>query len=269
MKGRVLIIAGSDSSGGAGVQADIKTVTALRGYAATAITAVTAQNTKSVLGIHALPADFVVKQIEAVLADIGADCIKTGMLYTSAIIEAVGETIAKHAPNVPLVVDPLIEATGGERLLKASALDALKRVLLLGATVVTPNIPEAEALTGMTIRDLDDMKHAAEMIHTVGVKAVLLTGAHMTGDEVCDVLHDENGVEVFGNPRIKTTSTHGTGCTLASAVATGLAQGLDIHDSVARARAYVREAILSAPGLGMGHGPIDHAHTVREFTGPE
>ena len=254
MHGRVLIVAGSDSSGGAGIQADIKTVTALRGYAATAITALTAQNTRGVLSIHPVPAAFVAKQMEAVLSDIGADCIKTGMLHTAAIIEAVGDVIERLAPGVPLVVDPLMIAKGGERLLKLSAVEALKRVLLLNATVLTPNIPEAEALTGMTIRDLEDMKHAAEMVHTLGPKAVLLTGGHMRGNMISDVLHDEGGIEVFESARVDTPHTHGTGCTLASAIATGLAQGLSIRHSVVRARAYVRAAILSAPGLGQGHG---------------
>jgi hydroxymethylpyrimidine/phosphomethylpyrimidine kinase len=265
MQGRVLIVAGSDSSGGAGIQADIKTVTALRGYAAAAVTAVTAQSTRHVLSVHPVPAAFVAKQMEAVLSDIGADCIKTGMLHTAAVIEAVGDVIERLAPRVPLVVDPLMVAKGGERLLKLSAVEALKRVLLVRATVLTPNVPEAEALTGMTIRDIEDMRHAAEMVHTLGPKAVLLTGGHLRGNTICDVLHDENGVEVFGDPRIDTKHTHGTGCTLASGIATGLAQGLTVRESVARARAYVREAILSAPRLGKGHGPIDHTHTVRPF----
>jgi len=267
MYGRVLIVAGSDSSGGAGIQADIKTVTALRGYAAAAITAITAQDTRHVLGVHPVPAAFVARQMEAVLSDIGADCIKTGMLDTAPIIEAVGEVIERLAPDIPLVVDPLMIAKGGERLLKRSAVETLKRVLLVRATVLTPNIPEAEALTGMTVRDLDDMKHAAEMVHTLGPTAVLLTGGHMRGDTICDVLHDEEGAEVFESPRVDTAHTHGTGCTLASAIATGLAQGLAVRAAVTRARAYVRDAIRSAPGLGHGHGPIDHAHTVRPFEG--
>lgn len=265
MHGQVLVVAGSNSSGGAGIQADIKTVTALGGYAAAAITAVTAQSTKGVLAIHAIPATLVAKQMEAVLTDIGADCIKTGMLHSAATIEAVADAIAQFAPGVPVVVDPLMIAKGGERLLKLSAVDALKRSLLVDATVLTPNIPEAEALTGMTIRDIEDMKHAAEMVHTLGPKAVLLTGGHMRGDTICDVLHDEDGAEVYESQRVNTPHTHGTGCTLASAIATGIAQGLAVRPAIARARAYVRDAILSAPGLGQGFGPINHAHTVRPF----
>lgn len=265
MRGRVLVVAGSDSSGGAGIQADIKTVTALGGYAAAAVTAVTAQSTRGVFAIHAVPATLVAKQIEAVLTDIGADCIKIGMLLSAATIEAVAAAIAQFGPNIPMVVDPLMIAKNGERLLKPSAVDALKRSLLVGATVLTPNIPEAEALTGMTVRDIEDMKHAAEMVHTLGPKAVLLTGGHMRGDMICDVLHDEDGVEVYESPRLDTKHTHGTGCTLASGIATGIAQGMAVRPAVARARAYVRDAILSAPGLGKGFGPLDHGHTVRSF----
>lgn len=266
MQGRVLIVAGSDSGGGAGIQADIKTVTALRGYAATAITAVTAQNTRGVAGIHGVPADFVAKQIEAVLSDIGADCIKTGMLHTAAIINAVAGVICRLAPRVPLVVDPVMVAQSGESLMKPAAIDALKRELLLRATVLTPNIPEAESLTGMKVRDVDDLMHVAEMVLTLGPKAVLLTGGHMRGDAVCDVLCGDARLEVFESPRIATPHTHGTGCTLASAIATGIAQGLSIRDAVVRARAFVRQAILGAPGFGSGHGPIDHTHTVRPFS---
>ena len=265
MRGRVLVVAGSDSSGGAGIQADIKTVTALGGYAAAAITAVTAQSTKAVLAIHAIPPALVAKQIEAVLTDIGADCIKIGMVGSAAVIEAVAGAIAQFAPNVPVVVDPLKFAKGGERLLKAGAIDALKRSLLVGAAVVTPNIPEAEALTGMSIRDLDAMQHAAEMVHTLGPKPVLLTGGHMHGDVISDVLHDDQGGEIYESPRIHTPHTHGTGCTLASAIATGIAQGMPVRFAIERARAYVRDAILSAPGLGEGAGPINHGHTVRPF----
>jgi hydroxymethylpyrimidine/phosphomethylpyrimidine kinase len=268
MRGRVLIVAGSDSGGGAGIQADIKTVTALEGFAATAVTAVTAQNTKGVVDIHCIPARFVALQMEAVLSDIGADCIKTGMLHSTAVIEAVGEVIERLAPNTALVVDPLMIAKGGARLLKLSAVEALKRDLLVRATVATPNIPEAEALTGMKIRDIEGMKHAAEMLHTLGPKAVLVTGGHMRGEVIRDVLCDGGEIELFESPRIATANTHGTGCTLASAIATGLAQGLSIRESVIRARAYVRDAILAAPDFGHGHGPLDHTHTVRPFASP-
>lgn len=269
MQGRVLIIAGSDSSGGAGIQADIKTVTALRGYGAAAVTAVTAQDTRGVAAIHGVPAEFVAQQIEAVLSDIGADCIKTGMLHTAAIINAAAGVICRLAPRVPLVVDPVMIAKGGERLLKPAAIDALKRELLVRTTVLTPNIPEAESLTGMKVRDVDDLMHVAEMVHTLGPKAVVLTGGHMRGNAICDVLCEDGRLEVFESPRLTTPHTHGTGCTLASAIATGIAQGLSIRAAVVRARAFVRQAILGAPGFGAGHGPIDHTHTVRPFSGED
>lgn len=269
MQGRVLIVAGSDSGGGAGVQADIKTVTALRGYAAAAITAVTAQNTKGVSGVHGVPAEFVARQMEAVLSDIGADCIKTGMLHTAAIVDAVAEVIRRLAPRVPLVVDPVMIAKGGERLLKPAAIDALKRELLVRTTVLTPNIPEAESLTGLKVRDVDDLMHVTEMVQTLGPRAVLLTGGHMRGETITDVLCEDGRLEVFESPRVSTPHTHGTGCTLASAIATGIAQGLGIRAAVVRARAFVWQAILGAPGFGSGHGPIDHTHTVRPFSGED
>ena len=177
-----------------------------------------------------------------------------------------GNIIAPLVSRIPIVVDPCMVAKGGRQLLKHSALDTLKRVLLLDAMVATPNVPEAEALTGMTIRDLDDMKHAAEMIHTLGPKAVLLKGGHLRidgGNVVHDILHDENGFEVFESPRLDTRHTHGTGCTLASAIAVSLAQGMTIRDSVVRARAYVLEAIRLAPQFGSGFGPINHAHPLK------
>lgn len=269
MQGRVLIVAGSDSGGGAGIQADIKTVTALRGFATTAVTALTAQNTKEIEGIHGVPAEFVERQMEAVLSDIGADCIKTGMLHTAAVIHTVAAVIERLAPRVPLVVDPVIIAKSGDRLLKPAAVEALKRDLLIRATVLTPNIPEAETLTGLNVRDVDDLMHVAEMVHTLGPQAVLLTGGHMRGDTITDVLCEEGKSEIFESPRLTTPHTHGTGCTLSSAIATGLAQGLSIRAAVIRARAYVREAILGAPGYGGGHGPINHAHTVRIFPGDD
>jgi hydroxymethylpyrimidine/phosphomethylpyrimidine kinase len=267
MRGRVLVVAGSDSGGGAGIQADIKAVTALEGFAATAVTALTAQNTLGVLEILDVPPAFVARQMEAVLSDIGADCIKTGMLHTAGIIEAVADVIARDAPDTPLVVDPVMVAKSGTPLLEPAALEALKRRLVKTATVLTPNAPEAEALTGTRIRDVEGMKQAAKEIQAIGPKAVLLTGGHVPGGVVTDVLADGERVEVFEGPRVETRHTHGTGCTLASAIATGLAQNLSIRDAVMRARAYVLEAIRSAPALGQGRGPLDHAHTVRPFKG--
>jgi hydroxymethylpyrimidine/phosphomethylpyrimidine kinase len=265
MKGRVLVIAGSDSSGGAGIQADIKTVTALGGYAMTAISALTAQNTKGVFGVVGIEPAFIAQQIELCLEDIGADAIKTGMLHSAAVIEAVAAAIDRRKKGVPVVVDPVMIAKGGEMLLEREAVDTLKRDLLLRATVLTPNIPEAETLSGLEIRDLDGQQQAAEILRTLGPHAVLLKGGHLHGGTIHDVLATEDGIEVFESARIKTKHTHGTGCTLASAVATGLAQKMSLRDAVARARAYVLEAIRTAPKLGHGHGPINHGHTVAAF----
>jgi hydroxymethylpyrimidine/phosphomethylpyrimidine kinase len=266
MKGRVLIVAGSDSGGGAGIQADIKTVTALGGYAMTAITALTAQNTTGVHGIHDVPADFVAEQMRLVLTDIGADCVKTGMLHRADVIEAVAATLREYAAGVPVVVDPVMVAKGGHVLLAPEATLAMRHGIVPLATLVTPNVPEAEALTGTTIRDENDAARAARMIATLGPKAVLMTGGHLAGETVTDFfLHDDNIFEVFQSPRIETLHTHGTGCTLASAIATGIAQGMALRNAVIRARRYVYKAIEQAPGLGHGHGPLDHGHSIPEF----
>jgi hydroxymethylpyrimidine/phosphomethylpyrimidine kinase len=262
MLGRVLIVAGSDSGGGAGIQADIKTVTALSGFAATALTALTAQNTLGVHAVHPVPLDFIARQIEVVLTDIGADVIKTGMLGSSAVIETVCEALERYAAGIPLVVDPVMVAKGGHPLLAAEAVDTLRRQLLPRAAVITPNLPEAEALSGMTIATVADMRVAALALLALGVPAVLLKGGHLPGDEVFDILATPDGIEAFPAPRIPTRHTHGTGCTMASAVAVGLAQKMSLRDAVVRARAYVRAAIASAPGYGGGHGPLDHAVTV-------
>lgn len=265
MKGRVLIVAGSDSGGGAGIQADLKAVTALGAYGATAITALTAQSTRGVFGVHAAPPAFIAQQMELVLEDIGADAIKTGMLHSAEVIRVVREVIDRLAPAVPLVVDPVMVAKGGARLLQPEAEGALRELLLPRATILTPNLPEAEALLGERIEGVDAMRRAAEALLRMGPAAVLLKGGHAEGPAVVDVLRTAEGERLFEDPRIETRATHGTGCTLASAIAAGLAQGLGLVDAVARARRYLRAAILSAPGLGGGHGPLDHAHTVRPF----
>jgi hydroxymethylpyrimidine/phosphomethylpyrimidine kinase len=265
MKGRVLIAAGSDSGGGAGIQADIKTVTALGGYAATAITALTAQNTRGVFGVVAVAPAFIRQQLEVVLDDIGADCVKTGMLHDSEVIETVAATLEAQAPDVPLVVDPVMVAKGGESLLQATAVATLKARLLPRATVLTPNLPEAEALTGLAIADPEAMRRAGEALCAMGAKSVLVKGGHLPGKRLIDVLVSADGVHVFEGERIETRHTHGTGCTLASAIATGLAQGMALHAAVARARAYLVEAIRTAPAVGGGYGPVNHGHTVREF----
>lgn len=261
-QGRVLIIAGSDSGGGAGIQADIKTVTALGGYAMTAITALTAQDTRTVHAIHDVPAAFIALQLRVVLQDLGADAIKTGMLHRADIIDAVVDALDEYAPQVPLVVDPVMVAKGGASLLQPSAADALRQKLIPRATVITPNLPEAEVLSGLTIAGEADMPAAAEQLLRLGPQAVLLKGGHLPGDRLVDLLQDAQGVQRFTDTRLHSRSTHGTGCTLASAIATGLAFGLPLRTAVARARSYVRKAIETAPSFGQGHGPLNHAHTV-------
>jgi hydroxymethylpyrimidine/phosphomethylpyrimidine kinase len=265
MIGRVLIVAGSDSGGGAGIQADIKAVSALGSYAATAITALTAQNTLGVHGVFGVPTDFIQQQMRVVLDDIGADCIKTGMLHSSAVIEAVAEVLRNEGAGIPVVVDPVMVAKGGAALLENEAVTTLRTALLPLASLLTPNIPEAEALTGRSIRGEREMEAAAAALMDAGAVAVLIKGGHLTGDTVRDVLVTEGGSRVFENPRIDTPHTHGTGCTLASAIAAGLSQGLSVAAAVGRAEAYLHEAIRRAPGIGHGHGPVQHLHTVRPY----
>jgi len=263
VNGRILIVAGSDSSGGAGIQADIKTVTALGGYAMTAITALTAQNTEGVHGILDVPAAFVAEQMRLVLADIGADCIKIGMLHRPEIIEAVDAVAAAEAQAIPMVLDPVMIAKGGHALLEPVAVERMVSRLFPKARLITPNIPEAEFLAGSS----DGPVSLCRRLMAKGARAVLLKGGHGQGDIVTDVLVDEDGgVEIFESPRLETPHTHGTGCTLASAIATGLAQGLDVRGAVIRARDYVQEAIRTAPGFGHGHGPLNHAHTFGAVT---
>lgn len=263
MRGRVLVVAGSDSGGGAGIQADIKAVTALGAYAATAVTALTAQSTLGVFGVWPVPPAFVRQQIDVVLADLGADAIKTGMLHDAAIVEVVAEALARGAPDAPLVVDPVMVAKGGASLLAAEAKEAVVRLLLPRAAVVTPNAPEAEALTGLAVHDAAGMDRAADALLDLGARAALVKGGHVEGAVVRDRLVDRDGIRVWlEGPRIETRSTHGTGCTLASAIAAGLAQGRPLEEAVRRAHRYVREAIARAPGFGAGHGPLDHGWTV-------
>ena len=262
MNGRVLIIAGSDSGGGAGIQADIKAVTALDGYAMTAITALTAQDTHGVHGVIGIEPAFIAQQMTLVLDDLGADAIKTGMLHSAPVIEAVAATLAERAPGIPLVVDPVMVAKGGHRLLQDAAERTLIEQLLPRATLVTPNLPEAEALAGFAVANETDMARAGRALLALGPKAVLVKGGHLEGSsEVVDLLVSTEGVTRFTHPRIATRSTHGTGCTLASAIACGLAQHLTLADAVDRARDYVSRAIETAPGFGSGHGPLNHAVT--------
>jgi hydroxymethylpyrimidine/phosphomethylpyrimidine kinase len=260
-RGRVLIIAGSDSGGGAGIQADIKTVTALGGYAATAITAVTVQNTLGVAGVHPIPLEVVAAQARAVLSDIGADAVKTGMLGDAATVGLVAGLLQEA--GVPAVVDPVMVAKGGAALLAADAVAAVKERLVPRAALLTPNAPEAEALTGIACATTDDLRRAGEALLAAGARAVLMKGGHVPGERVIDVLMTPAGETLFEGERIQSRHTHGTGCTLASACAAGLAQGLALEAAVARAWDYVHEAMLRAPGFGAGHGPLDHAWPLR------
>ncbi|MDX1709596.1 MAG: bifunctional hydroxymethylpyrimidine kinase/phosphomethylpyrimidine kinase [Rhodovibrionaceae bacterium] len=267
MKGRVLIVAGSDSGGGAGIQADIKTVTALSGFAATAVSALTAQNTQGVFGVVGVDPDFIQQQMRVVLDDIGADAIKTGMLHNSEVIEAVSEVL-ESVPEIPTVVDPVMVAASGHSLLEDDAVETLIRRLIPLARVITPNLPEAAKLLDGEPPTAAQMTDTARALLALGPEAVLLKGGHLDGDRLTDVLATAEGDESFEDTRIDTPHTHGTGCTLASAIATGIAQDLALPQAVARARAYLRKAIAAAPGLGHGHGPVNHCVTVEPFDGP-
>lgn len=254
---RVLTIAGSDSGGGAGIQADLKTFTVLGTYGMSVITAVTAQNTLGVSGVYPLTAEQVVAQLEAVLADIGADAVKTGMLVDAPIIEAVAATLRRYN-TTNLVIDPVMVAKSGDKLLADEAHDALRRHLLPLATVVTPNIPEAEELTGVTIRTREDMIEAGRQLLSLGARWAFITGGHLQGDDADDVLLSEEEVRWFPAVKIETRNTHGTGCTLSAAIAAGLASGLDPVAAVEQAKRFITDAIAHAPDLGGGHGPTNH-----------
>ena len=252
-----LTIAGSDSGGGAGIQADLKTFAAHGVYGTSAITAVTAQNTLGVTAWQALPADLVTAQIEAIAGDIGAHAVKIGMLANAAIVEAVAAAI--DSLELPLVVvDPVMIAKGGDRLLEEDAVAALIAELLPRAHIVTPNVPEAEVLAGMTIASIGDMREAGRRILALGCRVVLVKGGHMDGPESVDVACTAAEIYELRGPRIASRSTHGTGCTLSSAIAANLARGLSDRESVARAREYLEGAIRQAPILGRGHGPLNH-----------
>jgi hydroxymethylpyrimidine/phosphomethylpyrimidine kinase len=252
-----LTIAGSDSSGGAGIQADLKTFAAHGVHGASAITAVTAQNTLGVTAVQALAADLVTAQIEAVVADLGVDAVKTGMLANAAIVEAVAAAI--EALDLPyVVVDPVMVAKGGDRLLDPEAHAAMRAELFRRAYLVTPNIPEAEALTGCTIATVDAAREAARRLHKLGPAAVLVKGGHLHGPEVIDVLYDGHTFREFRGPRIESQNTHGTGCTFASSIAASLANGVVLDAAVSRAKAYVAGAIANGPAIGRGHRPLNH-----------
>jgi hydroxymethylpyrimidine/phosphomethylpyrimidine kinase len=252
-----LTIAGSDSGGGAGIQADLKTFAAHGVFGTSAITAITAQNTLGVTAWEAVSTPLVIAQIEAVAADIGADAVKTGMLANAGIVRAVAEALERlRLPH--LVVDPVMVAKGGDRLLEEAAVTAIRENLLPLAEVVTPNIPEAEVLAGIKITSIDDMREAGRRILELGPRVVLVKGGHLESTESIDVACTADGSEELRSPRISSVHTHGTGCTLASAVAANLALGLDHREAIAQAKAYVDGAIRNAPGIGRGHGPLAH-----------
>ena len=263
-----MTIAGSDSGAGAGIQADLKTFAALGVYGTSVLTAITSQNTLRVSDVLELPTSLIASQIDAVLSDIGTDAVKTGMLSSSAIIETVAEKVQEHGLET-LVVDPVMVAKGGDRLLQEEAVETLRTVLLPLALVVTPNAPEARVLTGRDVATLDDARVAARELVAMGARAAVVKGGHLEGPAT-DVLYDGSEfVELFAE-RIETTSTHGTGCTFASAIAAGLARGLSVRDSAGRAKEYVTEAIRRAFPVGRGHGPLNHFYELwgQGYTGP-
>ena len=261
---RILTIAGSDSGGGAGIQADLKTITVLGGFGMSALTALTAQNTVGVTGIHEVPLDFIAAQIDAVAEDIGVDAVKTGMLLTSGIVELVAEKILEYQmPN--LVVDPVMVAKSGDPLLVAEAREALKRHLVPLSRVITPNIPEAEILSGKTITTMDHVKEAARIIHAQGAENVVIKGGHRL-DRPTDMLFDGADFFTFEGEHYDTPNTHGTGCTFSAVIATGLGKGLSVEEAVAWAKEYIQLAIRYSLDIGRGHGPTNHlAPVLREW----
>jgi hydroxymethylpyrimidine/phosphomethylpyrimidine kinase len=260
---RALTIAGSDSGGGAGIQADLKTFAAYGAFGMSALTAITAQNTVAVTAVQVLPAALVRAQIDAVLTDLGTDVIKTGMLGSAEVVRAVAEALAAHRPTALLVVDPVMIAKSGNTLLDTDAVEALRTLLLPYADLVTPNAPEAAALTGHEVHSTATAREAARRLHGLGARAVLVKGGHLPGEDVVDVFFDGQALHELRGPRLPGPHTHGTGCTLASAIAAGLALGRPLEAAVADARAYVAGAIAHAPRLGHGHGPLDHGWRIR------
>lgn len=259
MKGKVLTIAGSDSSGGAGIQADIKTISALGAYAMSAITAITVQDTNMVSDVYPIPAHIVKAQILSVLGDIGADAIKTGMLMSPDIILSISEALSGHAKGVPLVVDPVMMSTSGHMLLKPHSVNAMVSEILPKTTLLTPNLAEASKLTGVELlKNMDDMRKAADDLLKMGPDAVLVKGGHLKGDILTDLLVTQNSEKIFSSLRVPGKDNHGTGCTLASGIATGLAQNLLLEEAVVRAHHFVHQALEHAPGFGSGCGPINH-----------
>jgi hydroxymethylpyrimidine/phosphomethylpyrimidine kinase len=258
---RVLTIAGSDSGGGAGIQADLKTFSALGCYGMSVITALTAQNTCAVTGIFPVSAEFVSAQIDAVMSDIGVDAVKIGMLHSAELIAAVAGALKRHDVQ-KIVVDPVMVSKSGDRLLQTEAVDALKTLLLPLATVLTPNLPEASVLLGRDVERAEDLEAAARDLVSLGPQAVLLKGGHLEGKQSPDLLYRAGAQTVvsFDAERIDTPNSHGTGCTLSSAIAAGLARGLDIEEAVRQGKAYITEALRAGSlyQIGKGHGPVHH-----------
>ena len=252
---RILTIAGSDSGGGAGIQADLKTITVLGAYGMSVITAVTAQNTIGVQGVYPVPVSFIEKQMESVLSDIGADAVKTGMLATGDVVEAVAEKLRKYRVQ-HLVVDPVMVSTSGDPLLTQNAIEVMKRTVFPMADLVTPNLSEASLLCGFPVGSLSEMRKSAEQIHDMGPGHVVIKGGHHEGEAV-DILFDGHSFYSFAAARIHTKNTHGTGCTLSAALATFLAQGHPVNDAVAKAKKFITRAISSGLKIGAGHGPTN------------
>jgi hydroxymethylpyrimidine/phosphomethylpyrimidine kinase len=255
---KALTIAGSDSGGGAGIQADLKTFQELKVFGMSALTAVTAQNTLGVQGVYPLSVEAVKQQIESIGTDLGTDAVKTGMLFSSEIIQAVAEKIKQFGWK-NIVVDPVMIAKGGAPLLQDEAVSALKNDLLPLATVITPNIPEAEVLTEMSIRTLEDRQKAAKRLHELGVKCVVIKGGHDEGEsEAIDLLYDGEEFSYFKSKRVETKNTHGTGCTFAAAITAELAKGSNVKEAVQTAKDFIQAAIENELGIGHGHGPTNH-----------
>ena len=265
----VLVIAGSDPSGGAGIQADLKTLTSLGVYGMTAITALTEQNTNGVSDIFEIPLDFVVKQINCCLSDIDINAVKIGMLHSAELIFAVYEALNDNNilsnKDINIVLDPVMVAKGGHKLLKDNAIDALKNFIKVAQPILTPNIPEAEILTGIKINNLKDMKNVGKEIINLGASHVILKGGHMKARVMTDLLINSSEIHSIETSKIITNHTHGTGCTMASALSASLAKSIDIRHSFEIAHRYVNNAIKTNPKFGRGNGPINHCFNINEF----
>jgi hydroxymethylpyrimidine/phosphomethylpyrimidine kinase len=267
MTARVLTVAESDSSGGSGIQADVKTILALGGYATTVLTGVTAQDTTGIKSFQMLDPLIVAEQMRVVLDDIGTDAIKTGVLNIDIIVDAVGDILDQYqGRNLPIVVDPALVSREGKILADETAIATIKRRILVHASVVTPNVQEAELMTGMTLRTMDDMRHAAGMMRTLGADAVLLKCGEMNPKVFSYLLFSEKGEKVFEHQKVDTRHTLGAGCTLSSAIAVGLAQGMDVASATERGLEFLHLAILHAPGYGAGCGPVNHAFDTEKYT---